>query len=180
MYSVEIVWVYGASAAGKATFIKSVLAGNPTIAGEFAWEGKKVGVCQESLDWVAQYPGDVVAESNRLRLKSIIPTLAKSYDVVLVKGQDIDLALSTPQVVRQILPQAIHRIIFIDVGLEELFQRVIHKSWWDDTIRRAEEEGWLEEQIDRLMDLRDSFEFTVIDGRATGHYEEEDLIRNIA
>lgn len=180
MYSVEIVWVYGASAAGKATFIKSVLAGNPTVVDEFAWGGKKVGVCQESLDWVAQYPGDAVAESNRPRLKSIIPALAKNYNVILIKGQDIDLALGTPQGVRRILPEAIHRIVFIDVGLEELFQRVIHKPWWDGTIKRAEEEGWLEGQIDSLMDLRDSFEFTVIDGRAAGHYEEEDLIRNIA
>jgi hypothetical protein len=180
MSRVEVVWVYGASGAGKATFIRSVLAGNPVVASEFAWEGKRLGVCQESLDWVARYPDDRIAEKKRYNLESIISVLAKEYDVLLIKGQDIDLSLGIPQAMKAVLPEAIHRIIFIDVGLEELFQRVVHKPWWDNTIKRAEEEGWLEEQIDRLMELRSSFEFTIVDGRAIGHYEEEDLVQNIA
>jgi len=179
MSKTEIVWVYGASAAGKATFIRSIVAGNPVVVDEFGWENKKIGVCQESLEWVAKYPGDTIAENERFHLKSIIPELTKQYDVLLIKGQDIDLSLGTPQVVRQAMPTAIHHIVFIDVGLDELFQRVVHKSWWDDTIRRAEEEGWLEEQIDKLMDLRRTFVFTVVDGRAIGHYEEEASMRNI-
>jgi len=176
--SKEIVWVYGASAAGKATFIRSVIAGNPVVMNEFAWKSRKIGACQESLEWVARYPGDTIAERNRDKLASVIPALAKEYDVVLIKGQDIDLTLGTPQAVRQVLPEAIHRIIFIEVGLDELFQRVIHKPWWDAVMRRAEEEGWLEEQIDKLIDMRNEFVFTVIDGRAIGHYEEEEFQGN--
>lgn len=178
MPKIEVVWVYGASAAGKETFIRSVLGGNPAVLKELGWQGKKLGACEESLHWVAQYPTDKAGEEKRYRLASLIPALAGQYDVILVKGQDVDLALGTPQKVRLLMPQAFHRIIFIDVGLDELFQRVIHKQWWDAMTKRAEEEGWLEEQIDRLMDLRLTFDFTTIDGRAIGHYEEEDFKGN--
>jgi len=176
MPKIEIVWVYGASAAGKATFIRSVIAGNPAVRKEFSWENKKIGACQESLDWIAQSPDDKTTENNRRRLQSIIPALAAKYEVVLVKGQDIDLAFNTPQAVRQALPAALHRIIFLDVGAEELFERVIHKPWWRATLKRAEEEGWLQEQTDRLTDMQNSFEFTVINGRVIGHYEEEESL----
>lgn len=174
MSRVEIVWVYGASAAGKETFIHKVQTSHE-IQGTFNWQDKHIVVCEESIDWVAHFPGDLIGERERQKLVYIIPTLAESNSVVLVKGQDIDLSLSTPLDVKRQLPTAIHHIVFIDVGLDELFQRVIHKPWWDDAIRRAEEEGWLEEQIDRLMEIRDEFVFTTINGRAIGHYEEEEF-----
>jgi hypothetical protein len=174
MLKAEIVWVYGASAAGKESFIRNVQT-NPAIRDEFHWQNKRIAVCKESIDWVARFPGDSIAERERQKLINIIPLLARSNDVVLIKGQDIDLSLGTPLDIRRKLPAAIHHIVFIDVGLDELFQRVIHKPWWDNTTRRAEEEGWLEEQIDKLMDIRDKFIFTTIDGRAIGHYDEEDF-----
>jgi hypothetical protein len=177
MAKVEIVWVYGASAAGKESFIRNVQATN-AIQRLFHWQNKRIVVCEESIEWVARFPGDQVAERERQKLGDIIPILAQDSDVVLIKGQDVDLSLGTPLDVRRRLPTAIHHIVFIDVGLDELFQRVIHKPWWDGTIRRAEEEGWLEEQIDRLMDIRNMFVFTTIDGRAIGHYEEEDFQGN--
>ena len=172
MSRVEIVWVYGASAAGKESFIRSVQADHTTRKA-FNWQDKRIVVCEESIEWVARSPHDSIAERERRKLADIILRLARTNEVVLIKGQDVDLSLGTPFDVRRQLPVAIHRIIFIDVGLDELFQRVVRKPWWDGTIRRAEEEGWLEEQIDRLMDMRDTFVFTTIDGRAIGHYEEE-------
>lgn len=175
MAKAEIVWVYGASAAGKETFIRAVLAGQqPRIVKALGWQGKRLGACQESLEWVMQHPHDTAVEQKRHQLSGVIPRIAKRYEVVLVKGQDIDLSLGTPLLVKQKLPAARHRIIFIDVGLDELFQRVTHKPWWDGTIRRAEEEGWLEEQIDRLMEIRNQFDFITIDGGAMGHYERHD------
>jgi hypothetical protein len=177
MSKVEIVWVYGASAAGKESFIRSAPT-NPVVIREFDWQNKRIAICNESIDWVTHYPGDPIEEHERYKLADIIPRIAKNNDVILVKGQDIDLFLGTPLDVKHELPTATHHIIFIDVGLDELFQRVIHKPWWDNTLRRAEEEGWLEEQIDRLMEIRDKFIFTAIDGRAIGHYEEEEFQGN--
>jgi len=177
MSKVEIVWVYGASASGKESFIRNTQT-NPAIRDEFKWQNKRIAICEESIEWVAHSPADSIAERERQKLVGIIPLLAESNDVVLIKGQDVDLSLGSPHDVRKRLPMAVHRIVFIDVGLDELFQRVIHKPWWDDTIKRAEVEGWLEEQIDKLMDMRDMFIFTTIDGRAIGHYEEEDFQGN--
>ncbi len=174
MAKVEIVWVYGASAAGKESFIRSAQT-HPVVRDEFNWQNKRIAVCEESIEWVAHFPDDSIAARERKKLAAIIPLLARDNEVVLIKGQDIDLALGTPLEVRRLLPTAIHHIVFIDVGLEELFKRVIHKPWWDDTIKRAEEEGWLEEQMDRLMEMRDKFIFTTVDGRAIGHYEEEEF-----
>jgi hypothetical protein len=177
MSKVEIIWVYGASAAGKESFIRNAQT-NPAIQDEFNWKNKRITVCEESIKWVAQFPGDLIAEQERQKLVEIIPLLAESSDVVLIKGQDVDLSLGSPYDVRKCLPMAVHRIVFMDVGLDELFQRVIHKPWWDNTIKRAEVEGWFEEQIDKLMDMRDTFMFTTIDGRAIGHYEQEDFQGN--
>ena len=173
MVSTEIVWVYGASAAGKETFIHQVGGNSPELLEEFGWQHKCIGVCDESLQWVARFPGDTIAAQKRPELFKLLPLLAQKYDVVLVKGQDIDLALGTPLAVKQRMPQATHRIIFIDVALDELFQRVVHKSWWDDVTKRAEEEGWLKEQIDRLQDIRSQFDFVTINGNASGHYEKK-------
>ena len=50
---------------------------------------------------------------------------------------------------------------------------MVHKPWWDSLTTRAQEEGWLEEQIDRLQEIKNEFRFTTVDGRAIGHYEEE-------
>lgn len=177
MSKVEIVWVYGASAAGKESFIRNVQA-IYAVRKIFNWQDKHIAICEESIKWVARFPNDSIAERERKKLGDIIPILARSSEVVLIKGQDIDLSLGTLLDVKRQLPSAIHHIVFIDVGLDELFQRVIHKPWWGGAIRRAEEEGWLEEQIDRLMDIRDKFVFTTIDGRAIGHYEEEEFQGN--
>ncbi len=178
MTKAEIVWVYGASAAGKETFIHQVGGNSPELLKEFGWQQKHIGVCNESLQWVAQFPGDTIAEQKRPQLVQLLPRLARKYDVVLVKGQDIDLALGTPLTIKQQLPEAKHKIIFIDVALDELFQRVIHKPWWNGVLKRAEAEGWLKEQIDRLQDIRSQFDFVTINGDASGHYEKEDFKGN--
>ncbi len=173
MTKLEIVWVYGGSGAGKETFIHQVYSNSPELLREFGWEHKHIGVCNESLQWVARFPGDTIAEQKRPELAKLLPLVAQDYEVVLVKGQDIDLALGTPLKVKQRIPQATHTIIFIDVAPNELFQRVIHKPWWSGVLKRAEEEGWLEEQIDRLQDIRSQFNFVTINGNASGHFKKE-------
>jgi hypothetical protein len=162
----EIVWVYGASAAGKETFIHAVLAKEAVdLRQEFGWRDKAITACQESLQWIAHYPDDQIAQHERFKLSSVIPALAEKYEVVLLKGQDIDLALGTPLLVKRSLPQSTHHIIFIDVQLDELFRRVTHKPWWSAATKRAEEEGWLEEQIDRLMEIQNQLKITAINSK---------------
>jgi len=172
----EIVWVYGASAAGKETFIQNIMSNSEytkAITSSLHWQNRHISVCKESLLWVAQFPGDTIAEQERPKLISIIPKLAKRCDVLLIKGQDFDLSIDTPMVIKQLLPKATHRIVFVDVGLDEIYKRVIHKPWWNKATKRAEVEGWLEEQIDRLIDMRDAFTFTTISGESGKQYKQE-------
>lgn len=167
----KIVWVFGGSAAGKQTFIRRIITERPPdILSALGWHGGTIGACIPSLAWIAHYQGDMVA-TRRSRLPLVVRDMAEMYDVVLVKGQDWDLKRRLPQKIKQLLPHAEHSVVFIDIDLDEMYRRIVRKKWWDSRTRRAEEEGWLEEQIDFLNELAASFAITTINGNSGGHYE---------
>lgn len=127
----QIVWVYGWSAAGKETFIRTV-AGNRELCARLGWEGKYVVPCQKSIELIAQYQGDPVGE-RREEILEEVKTLVFSNpgSVILIKGQDLDLQTSRPARLKEMLPRCEHRIIYLYVSHDEMFERIQRKSWFD-------------------------------------------------
>lgn len=128
----EVVWVYGASGAGKETFIRDVLSGRrAAVAKQLGWLGRRVASCIPSLDYVGQSDDDQI-----IHLRSEIPDsvglLLESSDVVLVKGQRVDFEAQRLDEVRERFPSCRHRIIVLSVSPEELAARLPRKRWWDD------------------------------------------------
>lgn len=160
----EVVWVYGASGAGKETFIGDVLAGRrPSLAKQLGWLGKRMAPCIPSVDYVGQSDDDQI-----IHLRSEIPgsvgLLLESSDVVLVKGQRVDFEAQRLDEVRERFPGCRHWIIVLSVSPEELAARLPRKGWWDerhDPYRSAAEDLRLLART--LRTVRPRFETVVVD-----------------
>ncbi|HEY1041182.1 MAG TPA: hypothetical protein VGE63_00450 [Candidatus Paceibacterota bacterium] len=168
-----VVWVYGGSAAGKKTFIETIsLHENLELINRLGWEGKQVAVCQESLDLIAQFEGDPIIEK-RQSIPEIVSKLNQKYTnaIILIKGQDVDLKAKRLIKTRELIPDAGHKIVFMSVPFEELYERTTRQSWWEDSDTQEVVKGWLDYQITELKKLKDDFEIQIIDGSAGGGYK---------
>lgn len=145
----KIVWVYGASAAGKETFIRYLEDNQPEeILKRLHFNNKKIIVCKESLDWVAQSSNDPKKDL-RKGLAAVINNYSRenSGSVILVKGQDDDFDNKHLTTVEAALPEDSHEILYLYTNFQDLYDRYIQKPWWDESMSKEVCRDWLEEQV---------------------------------
>lgn len=168
----EIVWVFGASAAGKETFIRAVQRSN-ALQTKFGWDRKLISVCTESIKFIAQFTNDPVGRKREIIMRAV-PKLLRTSEVVLIKGQDIDVAAGRPQRLQRLLLKAKHSVIVITVNKQSLRNRLPKKSWWssDDTPQKVFAEQKF--QIAGLSRMH-GFTFSSISGRSGMKYRRVQL-----
>lgn len=167
----QIVWIYGSSATGKETFIRKVIKEKPQeLLSTLHWTEGKIVPCMESIEWVAQSDDDPLKYKRETLLK-IIPSLVKNGDeIVLIKGQDVDLENDCLTQVQSKLPNLKHLVIFLDTPLDQLFKRWRMKSWWSDNFTKETVKKWLEYQISLLNQLPESFDIIALEVNLSGNY----------
>lgn len=160
----EVAWIYGASGAGKETFIRDVVAGRRlSLAKQLGWLGKRVAPCIASMDYVGQSDDDPIIHL-RGEIRESVALLLELSDVVLVKGQRVDFEARRLDELRERFPGCRHRIIVLAVSPEELAARLPRKRWWDDRhdpYRSAAEDLRLLART--LRTVRPRFETVVVD-----------------
>ena len=149
----KIIWIFGPSAVGKETFIKHIQDSKPVeLLSRLGWADKNIVVCTESLDWIVQEDDD----GNNLRRQDLDKTIEEysknnTNSVILIKGQDLDFDNNLLNKVKELLPNDEHKIIFLYVDFDILYQRYKTKKWWNETMTREVCKDWAREQIDFLI-----------------------------
>ena len=162
----EVVWVFGTSASGKETFIKRVASGKPfDLIKNLGWEGKAVTASNESLNLID-------GELGELRDKVIekIPVLLQKTDVILIKWQYVDSAAKRPQRLKDSLPDARHRIIELEVDMDELVMRLPRKHWWYDLGKEKESLTKELDMVANSLGQLPDFDKVSIDSNESGNY----------
>ena len=169
----EIIWVFGGSAAGKEIFIKYIIENRPNdLIRQLGWENKKIVTCAESIEWIAQSEDDPNIQK-RFRLPEVISKKnSKNVDtVILIKGQDLDLVAKRPERIKSDLPEEIHKIIYIDTDVKEVFERIKEKPWWESSITEKVAESWINNQLALLHNLSDNFDIVTLGGNRGDNYK---------
>jgi guanylate kinase len=160
----EVVWVFGSSGAGKETLIRGLSRQGHQldVIGQLGWSNSKIVVCEESLRFVAQSENDPALEQRKDLANMIAALATEENSVILVKGQDVDLELDIPGQVKSMLPQAKHRVIFVNTPIGTLFERWKKKTWWNDDYTVKTVKQWQDAQLGMLAKLQDDFAFTTV------------------
>jgi hypothetical protein len=171
----EVVWVFGNSAAGKESFIRYITSNkDERLLTSLGWQELKVTASEASMKYIGQFHGDLVTEQ-REQILTEVPELFENSDAVLIKWQTVDSESGRMQKLKNLLPNAQHRIILIVASNEELSERLPQKSWWDDD----DVAGFIAEEnkytVNELSNLQEEFLVTKISGNSTGSYS---LIEN--
>jgi hypothetical protein len=168
----EIVWVYGSSGSGKETFIRHIIDNKPTeLLKRLGWLGKKLQLCSESVNHIAQFYQDPVGDKRGELLDSVFRLAQNENSVVLIKGQDLDLKHKRLIRLREKLPERDHKIIFLHANIQELYRRWHLKSWWEESFTEETVKEWLVPQIESLERLSDVFEITSLESDAEKKYK---------
>ena len=145
----QIIWIFGTSAAGKETFIRSILTSDD-IKKALGIKSQAIAVSQESLKNLGKLDG------SRKSIFKEIESLVQNNDVVLLKWQYGDSQIGTPEKMYEIYPNYKHRIIALDVLREDQVDRLKTKIWWYDKGAEsdflAKETIIVEEVIEKLSD----------------------------
>ena len=160
----KVVWVYGSSAAGKETFLRFMQAGDSEmLLNELGLQSHLVAICEESIDWVAQYDEDPKGFQRKL-LPSVVSqqVCENSNSVIFIKGQDLDLNGGQLMELKRMLPDCEHHIFFLQVSIEEIVRRVKNKSWWNKEMDKEKMQSWLTYQMSFLKKLQNDFKITVL------------------
>jgi hypothetical protein len=96
----------------------------------------------------------------------------------LIKGQIVDLEAERPQKLRQKLPVAEHQVIYLDAGLDEVFQRVPRKSWATGKETREVLQDWREKQFKLLRNLV-NFQFLALSSKTGDGYKQIPLPKEL-
>ncbi len=160
----EIVWVFGSSGAGKETLIRGLSRQGHQLdlLNKLGWQDRKVVVCEASLLLVAQNENDPALEQRKNLANMIVPMASDEEAVLLIKGQDVDLERDIPRQVKEQLPRATHRIIFVDAPMQTLFARWKKKPWWNDDYTLKTVKTWQDYQVDFLLKLQNDFAITTV------------------
>ena len=121
----DIVWIFGVSASGKETFIKSLIR-DPRLAEKFGWRNQKIAISSESLINLGSL------DNARLSIINEVSGLIVSNDIVLIKWQYGDSLLHTPQKLQDLFPDIKYSIIVMHVNETEQIKRLRTKPWWHD------------------------------------------------
>lgn len=147
----KIVWIFGVSAAGKETFMKSVI-GEDKLRKKLGLENVTVAISEESLSNLGKLDG------SRLSVVSEVETLIKTNDAVLIKWQYGDSILNSPEVLYKKFSKAEHIIVNLVVTLPEQVNRLKAKSWWHEV---GKEESFIAKETvlvrESIKKLRSTF-----------------------
>ncbi len=166
----EVVWVFGTSAAGKQTFIRRAVKDN-NLATELGWKGKKIVVCEASLNLLGHVGNKKVVEA-RIGIANSVLELLKESEVVLIKWQYIDTHNKIPQKLRKLLPNAKHRIILLKANIQEIHNRLSAKDWWKEFWDSTDFANSEYENVEKsLEDLSPDVEVTVLDSSERQNYK---------
>jgi hypothetical protein len=159
----QIVWVFGASAAGKATFINYVTNDKPLdLLSMMGWQDKTISAEPYSLSLVGQTS---YHDSNTRKRFKIIPSVISKLslnDVVLIKGQQVDLDNRRPQKLKSRLADCRHSVLYLDAGVDETGRRMRLKPWWNNNITADEIAKWQRSQIKILKNM-DGFDSQILE-----------------
>jgi adenylate kinase family enzyme len=172
----QVVWIFGSSGAGKETLIQGLSRKEQPLEllKHFRWNPADILICEESLRLVAQHDNDPVLEK-RKELADMIKTLAQDdSSVILIKGQDVDLEQKIPSKLKEMLPNAVHRIIFLSVPTGVLLERWKRKPWWNDEYTLKTVQQWEEYQLELLKKLQGEFVFSTVRSVDTNTYKLSD------
>ncbi|HUD06836.1 MAG TPA: hypothetical protein VMR34_03020 [Candidatus Saccharimonadales bacterium] len=163
----EVIWVFGASASGKETFIKHVTEDGPRkLLKRLGWENKLLACCSESLEYIGGEPS-----ASRERIMDRVPELLQSADVVFIKWQYVDSQANRPQRLKKKLPKIKHRIISLLVSPDELLERLPSKPLWHNYGKERElisiELPLIAQSLRELSDFKTRF----ISSSKSGKYE---------
>jgi hypothetical protein len=163
--------VFGSSAAGKETFLRTVQQnGTTTLLQALGWSNPVI-ICEESIAWVAQFENDPLGtERRRLPEKIVQYATENKTAVICIKGQDLDLENNRLEIVREKLPEYEHHIFFLEVSIKELTFRVRSKPWWTEENDEEEMQEWLEYQKTFLRKIEKDFIVTVLDAENGTQY----------
>ena len=158
----EIVWIYGASGAGKETFIKYITdKPSKDIISRLGWQDKKITYIKESIDYIGQYFGDPIVEKRKVIVDKVKDAI-EDNDVVLIKGQDVDFKMNILNDLQKLFPDSIYRIIYLYPGFDNLYSRCLKKSWYKEEFTRDMFLDWAKEQLDKLNSFQE-IEITALD-----------------
>jgi hypothetical protein len=175
----KIVWVFGSSAAGKETFIRKIAQKPPhDIVSKLGWDAFTIEVLEESMAYIGKVKGDPV-ERKRLKIPSIIKHMRLSQNIsqnnlLLIKGQNFDIAQNIPSKVRCIEPSADHSIVFLYADLETLIRRSRRKPWWSKEDEDAGKEGlreWIQEGQIYPISQMEGFEKIAVDSNTPNYLQ---------
>ena len=143
----EILWIYSTSAAGKETFIKSLL--KDADLRKALLPGKSnIAISEESLRSLGKL------DNSRKAVVDEVLALAVLNDIIIIKWQYGDTLLNTPNLLLEALPDFRHRVIKLQVSREAQVKRLRTKSWWHDIGDESEfiekETKLVEESIQQL------------------------------
>lgn len=170
----EIVWIYGGSAAGKETFINFIAKGkSQELIARLGWAGKKIIPCLESIEWIAQSEDDPRGP-RRSKIPEVIKklNLLNTNAVILIKGQDIDLQNNRLRETKKFLHENQHKIIYIYTDIDEVFERLKDKPWWENSFTKDMVKDWLKHQLKYLHELKNDFKVVSLNGNSGGNYRE--------
>lgn len=153
----QIIWVYGTSAAGKDTFIKSLLK-DAKLRLHFRLDKSGLVVSNESLQNLGKL------DDSRNVIIDEVSKLSKSNDVIILKWQYGDTLLDSPNRLLDNLPSFHHRVIKLIVDEEEQVRRLRTKSWWHDIGKEKEYISREQELVDKsIKKLNPSFDIRHFD-----------------
>ena len=154
----EIVWVFGTSAAGKETFIRTA-ATNPIHRSNLGWQGKKITFCKESIKNLVTIENDP-RNTHRDTIISNVEELIKTNDVVLIKWQFLDSDSERVRQLKNNLQNFSHKIIILNASDSEISNRLIKKDWWKPEYCQKD---WIENERELLRkDLEQYRDFEII------------------
>jgi adenylate kinase family enzyme len=131
-----IVWVLGASGAGKATLISDLVSSDSTkwFSNLINTTNSNLFAVNESLQHVGQFPGDCIEKKRNEIIDIVIEQSKITNSVFLIKGQFFDLYNYIPSKLKLLLPDYKHIVVYLHTDSETLFERIKKKSWWTEEI----------------------------------------------
>ena len=181
----QVIWVFGESATGKKTFINYILKQEDNILLEkLGLENKHLGVSNITILPSKEYAKEIANCQKRCEkiLKDVTDFLENTEtDVLLIKGQHSDIdeeQANTLNLFMQRFPNLERSIYLLKVSdLDLLYQRIIHKDWWQEDPHKYEEifpRKWLDKSVEnheKMVSDYQKFGFQVTHIDTTNGYQ---------
>ena len=133
----QIIWIFGTSASGKETFIKSLK--DDDLLKKVLGIDEEVAISNESLKNLGKL------DKSRLSIIDDVLELSSSNDVIVIKWQYGDTLLDTPNLLYKKLPNFKHRAVKLNVDTQEQVRRLQTKSWRYD---HGKEENFIANELE--------------------------------